>query len=461
MMPGGKAIRRHQRRTGFSLSFPGLSRSLLRQASGTRAPSRGTPVLWRGSDISGRIVHNARMTSSSSAAPVGSCFAGGLVVVTADRLPAWMLSSYGATWVSTPTFDALAAAGITLDRLVATALDPRRTLADLTAAGWLWAAAAAAGWPAVIVTDDPRLPERPAGVELVAVPAAPEATPSADTAGTNLARLFARAQEIVTAGRHRLVWCHAGSLGMAWDAPPSFREAYVDPDDPPPPASAHVPDLAVTADTDPDAIMGYRQAFAGQLTLFDACLGGLVAAVRALDPGWAIAVVGLRGMPLGLHGQVGCAAADDTRGRPYGEWVHLPAILVAADGRMAGQRYGDLVTPADVGATLVDLAGWRDRAASGGGDARSLIGLFTDWHHEPRDRVIVSASESMAIVTNGWHLVAECIADGERVARLFAKPDDFFELSDVADRCPAVAEELLAATAPDAPSVPLSAEALG
>jgi hypothetical protein len=31
------------------------------------------------------------------------------------------------------------------------------------------------------------------------------------------------------------------------------------------------------------------------------------------------------------------------------------------------------------------------------------------------------------------------------VGRLFAKPDDFFELSDVADRCRAVADELAAA----------------
>lgn len=403
------------------------------------------------------------MPLPSSAAQVIPTFAGGLVVVTVDRLPAWMLATYGATWVSTPSFDSLAAAGITLDRLIATSVEPCRTLADLAAHGRLWAAAAAAAWPAVLVTDDPRLPERAAGVEIVEVPVSPGAAPAEDAADTNLARLFTRAQDIVAAGRHRLVWCHAGSLGVAWDAPLSFREAYADPDDPPPPTGAGVPNLAVTVDTDPDAIMGYRQAFAGQLTLLDACLGGLVGAVRAVQPTWAIAVVGLRGMPLGLHGQIGCTVPDDTRGRPFGEWVHLPAILVAADGRMAAQRCGDLATPADVGATLVDLAGLDPGGpvAPQQGDARSLIGLFTDWHHEPRDRVIVSAGESTAIATKGWHLVAELTADGEQVARLFAKPDDFFELSDVADRCPAVAEELLAATAPDAASVPLSAEALG
>lgn len=402
------------------------------------------------------------MTSPSLAAPtvLPCASAGGLLIVTADRLPAWMLATYGATWVATPTCDALAAAGITIDRLIAPSVDPRCTLADLAAGGRLWAAAAGAGWPAALVTDDPGLPERPAGVEMVAVPSS-SAAPASDSGATHLARLFARAREVVAAGCHRVVWCHAGSLGATWDAPLSYRAAYADPDDPPLPTGANVPDLAVTADTDPDAIMGYRQVFAGQITLFDGCLGGLVAAVRALQPKWAIAVVGLRGMPLGLHGHVGCSIPDDLRGRPYGEWVHLPAILVAADGRMAGQRYGGLVTPADVGATLVDLAGLQDRAAPGVSGARSLIGLFTDWRHEPRDRVVVLAGDATAIVTNGWHLVAEPCGAGERVARLFAKPDDFFELSDVADRCPAVAEELLAATAPEAANVPLSAEALG
>jgi hypothetical protein len=387
--------------------------------------------------------------------------AGGLLIVTVDRLPAWMLSSYGATWVSTPACDRLAAAGITLDRLIATSVDPRTTLADLTAHGRLWSAAAAAGWPAVLVTDDPALPERPTGVEIIEVHAAPASRPADEPAATHLARLFGRAQEVVSAGGRRLVWCHAGSLGVAWDAPLSYREAYADPDDPPLPAGGDVPNFSVTRDTDPDIVMGYRQAFAGQLTLFDACLGGLVDAVRAVRPTWTIAVIGLRGMPLGLHGQVGCTTPADTGGKPYGEWVHLPAILVAADGRMAGQRSADLVTPADVGATLIDLAGLAAvSSATTPGDARSLVGLFTEWRHAARDRLIVRAGDSTAIVTRGWHLVAEPSADGTTVPRLFAKPDDFFELSDVADRCPAVAEELLAALAAGA-DMPLSADALG
>lgn len=405
---------------------------------------------------------NRRMPSPS---PIPS--PGGLVVVTIDRLPAWMLSAWGATWVSTPVFDGLAARGVTFDRLLATDLDPRATLADLAGGRWadgvgrLWAAAAAAHWPAVLVTDDAQLPERPPGVEIVEVVAAPSGRPATDDAATNLGRLFARARDVVAAGGHRLVWCHAGSLGVAWDAPFACREAYVDPEDPPPPSGADVPHFPVMADTDPDAVMGCRQAFAGQLTLLDRCLGGLVEAVRGCGPSWGMAVVGLRGMPLGLHGEVGCGASDDASGRPYGEWAHLPAVIVSVADRMAGQRYGELVTPADLGATFLDQAfgvhGSHAEERAGG----SLAGLFIDWSSEPRDRVIVRAGGGAAIVTRGWHLVVEPAASGSVATRLYVKPDDFFELSDVANRCPAVAEELAGLLAPGGAERPLSADARG
>lgn len=369
--------------------------------------------------------------------------AGRFVVVTIDRLPAWMLSAWGATWVSTPVFDDLAARGVAFDRLIATDLDPRQTLADLACRGRLWQAAAAAGWRAALVTDDPRLPERPAGVDVVEEPALPASRPASDESTTNLARLFARVRDVVTAGRSRLTWCHVGSLGVAWDAPLACREAYADPEDPPPPSGAEVPHFQVLADTDPDLVMGCRQVFAGQLTLLDRCLGGLVEALCGCGDSWGMAVVGLRGMPLGVHGEVGCASVDQASGRPYGEWTHLPALIVTADGRMAGQRYGDLVTPADIGVTLLDLA-FGVKTDCQAGESRSLAPLFTDWSHQPRDRVLIRAGADAAIVTPGWHLVAERARAGPRSVRLFAKPDDFFELCDVADRCPAVVEELVA-----------------
>ena len=45
----------------------------------------------------------------------------GLLLVTVDRLPAWILPAYGTTWVSTPAIDALAASGMRFDRFYTTA----------------------------------------------------------------------------------------------------------------------------------------------------------------------------------------------------------------------------------------------------------------------------------------------------------------------------------------------------
>ncbi len=360
---------------------------------------------------------------------------GMLLVVTIDRLPAWILPAYGAAWVSMPALDALAARGVVFDGMLATGTDHRATVADLLggeshAALAAWADAAGA----VLVTDDASVAAAGRGVRSIIVPPPALAT-AADEASTGLARLFDAATEAVSSGRHRVVWCHVGSLGVAWDAPAEFRDAYVDPEDPPPPAGAAVPDFTVTSDTDPDLVMGCRQAFAGQLTLLDRRLGHLL---DAAGPSATVMVAGARGMPLGLHGRMGGGELP-----PFSELVRLPAILVDAAGRMAGQRFGGLVIPADLAATLVDLAGDTSVEPVEPWHGRSLARLLIDWSSQPRDRVIVRAPAGTAVVTPAWQLVLPApLADAAARPLLFAKPDDHFELCDVADRCPEVADEL-------------------
>ena len=216
-----------------------------------------------------------------------------------------------------------------------------------------------------------------------------------------------------------------------------------------PPFGARPPEFRVDAETDPDLVVGVRQVFAGQLTLLDRQLGLLIDAIGGATgaEGWTVLVAGVRGLSLGLHGWVGCGG-DAV---PFGETVHVPAVLVDARGRSCGQRYGGLVVPADLGVTLCELAAG-DRSAeppAGRGDAvepgrgRSLVPLLETWSLRPRDRVVVTGRAGRAVVTPAWHLLMEDDAGptGPR-ARLFAKPDDYFELSDVANRCPAVIDAL-------------------
>lgn len=358
-----------------------------------------------------------------------------LLVVTVDLLPAWILPAYGATWVAMPAATGLAARGIVFDGLVATSDDPRETAAALLAS----LADLPPGCVAV-VTDDPAAAGLVPAGEATVVPVVASESAADDEAATNLGRLFAAATAVAAERRHRVVWCHAASLGLSWDAPEELREAYLDPDDPSPPAGAAVADVVVTPATDPDLVVGLRHVFAAQLTLLDRCLGRLLDRVGTTG---GVLLVGLRGMPLGLHGHVGPGASP-----PFGECVQLPAVLVDAAERMAGQRYGGLVTPADLGTTVAVLHGLR---SGGRGDepnpqhGRSLAALFETWIVEDRDRVITRGAGGVAVTTPGWRLVVPAAAgDAAPRSRLFARPDDFLERCDVADRSTAVCEELAA-----------------
>ena len=134
----------------------------------------------------------------------------GLLVVTIDCLPAWMLSAWGATWVATPSMDTLAARGIVLDRLITPSLDPRSSIEDLFGGfgkDSLFDIAAAAGWRTAILSDDPATPDRVAlasgcgqSIDVWEVPAVATRSPAARNSETNLARLFSQAREVVVAG---------------------------------------------------------------------------------------------------------------------------------------------------------------------------------------------------------------------------------------------------------------------
>jgi hypothetical protein len=373
-----------------------------------------------------------------------------LLVVTIDRLPAWLLSAWGSTWVATPAIDSLAARGIVFDRVLTPRIDPRASVRDLLGAGEhsILARAASAGRRVAVVSD------QPAAVEAVGLGPAVDVTLHAaarppglagDAGATNLGRLFASASRVLRERLPEILWVHGGCLGIAWDAPLDLRREYLDPDDPAPPPGPDVPDVAVDAGMDPDMLVSLRHVFAAQVTLLDRSLGRLL---EEVEPDRAVLVAGVRGLPLGLHDWMGGSGLGADERLPYGESIHVPAIIVDAAGRMAGQRYGGLAIPADLGATAAELAGVtghlpRDEPWQG----RSFAELFAAWRHAPRDRVVVRAAGGDALVTPGWHLIVGAGGETGRRPLLFAKPDDYFERNDVADRCGGVVEELASALA--------------
>lgn len=401
--------------------------------------------------------------------PAAESLPDAIAVITIDRFPAWMVPAFGCAWVAMPHLDALAGRGVVLDRVMATTDDVLDTLSAIAgrsphssiASPWpVLAAAADRGWPTAFITDDAAVaPDLPTSVDTTHLEPVATPAPAVSDDATSLARLFGAASALVEGGRHRLLWCHASSLGTTWDAPTCFRDRYLDPEDPPPPSGTAVPTMQVGEHTDPDTLVGIRHVFAGQLTLLDQSIGTLLDAIARKSERWTILVAGARGIGLGLHGIVG-----DEPMLPFSEIMQMPVILVDHAGRMAGQRFEGLVIPADLGATLLDMLGQSSQPNADPRAGRPLTALLDHWHSTGRDRILADTPRGTAISTPSWHLIkpADATPAASR-AKLFSKPDDFFELLDVADRCPAVADGLTALVSSDrenAWTAPLSSDGL-
>gem|GEM_PF-382656 len=383
----------------------------------------------------------------------------GWLLVTADRLPAWMLAPFGATWASNPTICQLASAGLTCDRVLVGTTNPSDTLhaialghsgnqpthsgeQDEAISGPL-AAAEARGWNVTVVTDAEEqfsdLKTRFANLNIVGV--APQCVPETVEAEdeSSCGHVLSAAVHEFEKGKTDLLWVHLNSLGVSWDAPQVWRDGFFDEDDPPAGTAADVPEFVVTDETDPDKVSAVRQIFAGELAHLDDWLGRLVATVSGRWQRFGMLLLGLRGIPLGLHGQVGIAPDEPA---PYTELTHVPALLVDPADRQASQRYGGLLMPADFGVTVGELiAGTSEQTTQhdsveetspevGRSIGRLLEGDAGLWRSGLRDRVYSVGGGGHALTVAGWSLVQP--RDG--MAKLFRKPDDFFDLSDVADR---------------------------
>jgi hypothetical protein len=148
-----------------------------------------------------------------------------------------------------------------------------------------------------------------------------------------------------------------------------------------------------------------------------------------------VAVLGLRGLALGEHRRVG--AWDDAL---CGETIHVPWLLRFPDCVGAMARTQALVQPPDLGATLADWWSLPGRPADAGRFARSLLPLARDEVLTLRDRTCsISPAGERGLRTRAWYLRSspnplEGDPSGSGRA-LYAKPDDRFEINDVAARC--------------------------
>ncbi len=370
------------------------------------------------------------------------------IVVVIDRLGAGYLGPYGNTWLETPAMNRLASQSFVFDNMIAGAPDLSRACyaywqgqnavnAGDTLTADLPRLLVGAGVDATLLTDDDDIAAHPltdgfTELHNVALPFFQQQAAD-EVEQTHMANLFTSGIDWLSrATSPFLLWIHARGMAGPWDAPPEFRNALADEEDPEPPTFVEPPSLTLGEDPDPDELLGYTHAYAGQVSLLDTCMDALAAAMEEMpvEGETMFVFTSPRGYPLGEHGAVG-----DCETALYNELLHCP-FMVRMPGNTGGScRSSQLVQPADLHATLCD---WFE--VSGAPSSTSGVSVLpTICQGEPvkREFVCSTAGEEVAIRTPAWHLRRS----GEQF-NLFAKPDDRWEVNDVADRCPQEVEEL-------------------
>jgi arylsulfatase A-like enzyme len=381
-----------------------------------------------------------------------------------DRLSAAYVGALGNTWIHTPAFDRLAAESLVFDRALVDAPSVAQVYQSYWTGdpAWRGDCGEPAGQPTlaqfchdhslplVLISDDEEIASHPLSAafdEIVRLAAPAELEQATDWQETWLARFFAAAAEyLIDREPPALVWLHTAALGRIWDSPQTLRDQYSAEDDPSAAGLVDPPAEKFSGDIDPDVLLGLRHAYAGEITVLDYCLGGLLDAIAA--SAWSDALViatSCRGFPLGEHGIVGRAAES-----LYGELLHVPWLVRVPGAARYGERCQGLVQPADLYATVRDWLSPTDRSAKGPPipwyTGRSLLCSGED---APPNRKLVVARSSAgetALSTPAWFLRAEApsAAGAEGAGRkleLYVKPDDRFEGNEVSDRCLDIVEE--------------------
>lgn len=399
-----------------------------------------------------------------------------------DRLSLGFLGCYGATWIATPAFDRLASQSLVFDQAYLETPDLKGTYESLwtgrhalerahsrsfapgSSQASLIRTLAEAGANTTLITDEPAVRELPLAGDFAEVVPVQDAG-GEETPATELARFFAlAAQEATNLRPPYFLWLHSKGMSGDWDAPLELRRQYATEDDPTPSEIRQPPSLCLPPQDDPDRLLDFRLAYAGQVSHLDDCLEAFLDVIDGLPDRDETLLVLLspRGFPLGEHGWVG--AKGNTL---HGEAAHIPWLARFPASWNGAGRSQALVQTADWAPTLAHWFGvGGDGWSQPGRFARGLAPLARGEIESLRDRICLfrrMSDESSALDnsriewatrTPAWYLREAPSADeselppnarAEPTVELYGKPDDRWEQNDVANRHPEVVEAMRSA----------------
>lgn len=337
-----------------------------------------------------------------------------VVVLVAHGLNCHWLGPYGNEWVSTPALDALAAAATVFDR----------HFAGTPTAGGFRADVDPALTAAFTVLVDDRKDAGPGSRAWdLTIPTDPG---SADTPGGALVAAVQTAVQGLAGRADWLLWIETDRLVPPWDFEYETYQHYAEttggftddgPDDEDLPEPIDVPQPGPMDGADRKLWHQVRNSFAAAVSSLDGEVGRLIEVFRraGLDQSATWVFTSGYGYPLGEHGVIGPGGA-----RMHVESTHLP-LIVRIPGMRAG-RVASFTRPADLGNLL------RDPLAP------------------IRDRVFVCSrlGAEVGIRTADWTFLPA----SDHPPRLYLKPDDLWEVNDVAARHPDECDRLAALIPP-------------
>ncbi len=373
-----------------------------------------------------------------------------VIVVTIDGLGAALLGPYGNTWASTPGFDRLAAESL----LVEHSLVDSHRLESVFRSFWQGRHAACKandqsslaalcrehGVEPILISDDQYVLAHPAAqlFQQRMLEISESHTTARNAEQTVTARFFDMAQASITHDQSPcLLWVHTKGFSRAWDCPAEFRMALVDESDPDAPTFVAPPNQN-DQPLDPDQVWALRVAYAAQLNLLDACLHLFLEQLHKMFRHHELLtiVTSPRAYPLGEHRAVGNKMAV-----LHGEQLHVPLMFRGLIPGNEPLRSQVIFQPPSLFGTIdawLSLDAHRDSTGAFAITPDSDLSTG-NWHRA----VAVDGEGALSgIRTPGWYLRHCRQADNQEQQRVYAKPDDRWEINEIGDRVPDVAAAL-------------------
>ncbi len=291
---------------------------------------------------------------------------------------------------------------------------------------------------------------------------------------TPFGRLVSRAHELIGEADSEcdLLWLHSRGVPSPWLPPQVFAELYLnelnDEEEDDDPAQAAQILEQVTSDKtlsrmlfcdaeddksnepsdaghklDETARQISKFVFWGYVTLIDHCLGRLLAAIddSPHDPLLLISAAG--GHSFGeREAFLPDHEAERTASELTEAMLHTPQIIRRSGESGFGRRHTGLTQPVDLAATILDAFSLAVEHSTGNSMLRSITETNslhnTVWHFSSTGELAVREREWLYVVPDAESLRAGLDEDDEpeSVGALFAKPDDLWELNNVAENEP-------------------------